>query len=90
VRQDACGVNVALEAAQLPCLPSGVQLSHGQATARRMSRTATLKASFNVSAKTGYDANAVMYFHFNHAGYLCGTNGSEAKAAQLVQRDNKP
>ena len=49
-----------------------------------------LKASFNGSAQTGYDANALMYFQFRHAGYLCGTNGSEATAAILVQRANKP
>ena len=49
-----------------------------------------LTASFNGSAQTGYDADAVMYFQFHHAGYLCGTNGSEATAAQLVQRGNKP
>jgi hypothetical protein len=49
-----------------------------------------LKASYSGSAQTGYDANAVMYFHFGHAGYLCGTNGSPATAAILVQRGNKP
>jgi hypothetical protein len=49
-----------------------------------------LKASFNGSAQTGYDANAVMDFQFGHAGFLCGTNGSNSKAAILVQRGNKP
>jgi hypothetical protein len=49
-----------------------------------------LKASFNGSAQTGYDANAVMDFHFHRKGFLCGTNGSEATAAILVQRGNKP
>jgi hypothetical protein len=51
---------------------------------------ASLKASFNGSAHTGYDANAVMSFRFHHKGLLCGTNGSEATAAILVQRANKP
>jgi hypothetical protein len=50
-----------------------------------------LKASFNGSAQTGYDANAVMDFHFPyHKGFLCGTNASEAHAAILVQRGNRP
>jgi hypothetical protein len=50
-----------------------------------------LKASFNGSAQTGYDTNAAMNFHFpRHAGFLCGTNGSEATAALMVQRGNKP
>jgi hypothetical protein len=49
-----------------------------------------LTASFNGSAQTGYDTDAVMDYHFGHAGYLCGTNGSEATAAILVQRGNKP
>lgn len=50
----------------------------------------TVNVSFNGSAQTGYDANDHMAFHFNHKGYLCGTNGSESSAAQLVQRSNKP
>jgi hypothetical protein len=45
---------------------------------------------FNASAQTGYDQNDHMYFHFNHKGYLCGTNGSESTAALLVERSNKP
>jgi hypothetical protein len=49
-----------------------------------------LKASFNGTAQTGYDTNAVMYFHFGHSGLLCGTNGFEATAAILVQRGNEP
>jgi hypothetical protein len=49
-----------------------------------------LKASFNGSAQTGYDANAVMYFQFGHAGVLCGTNKAPSKAAILVQRGSKP
>ncbi len=49
-----------------------------------------LKTSYSGSAQTGYDANAVMEFHFKHFGYLCGTNGSESSAALLVQRDNRP
>jgi hypothetical protein len=50
------------------------------------------KASFNGSAQTGYDANALMKFTFGrqHGGYLCGTNGTESTAAILVQRNNKP
>jgi hypothetical protein len=48
------------------------------------------KASFNSTTHTGYDANAVMSFHFRHKGFLCGTNRSEAHAAILVQRANKP
>jgi hypothetical protein len=48
-----------------------------------------LKASFNGSAHTGYDSNAVMTFKFHQHGYLCGTNGSESTAAILVQRSNK-
>jgi hypothetical protein len=48
-----------------------------------------LKASFNGSAQTGYDADAVMDYHFGHAGYICGTNKPPAKAAILVQRGNK-
>jgi hypothetical protein len=51
-----------------------------------------LKVSFNGSAQTGYDTNDHMYFQFGskHNGYLCGTNGSEATAAQLVMRSNTP
>jgi hypothetical protein len=48
------------------------------------------KVSFNGSAQTGYDTNAVVYYHFGHAGWLCGTNGSPATAAILVQRGNQP
>jgi|HubBroStandDraft_1064217.scaffolds.fasta_scaffold40284_1 hypothetical protein len=42
------------------------------------------------AAQTGYDANAVMYYHFGDSGYLCGTNGSDDGAAILVQRGNEP
>lgn len=50
-----------------------------------------LKASFNGSAQTGYDVNAVMDFRFpNHAGWLCGTNGQIATASILVARGNLP
>jgi hypothetical protein len=51
-----------------------------------------VKASFNGSAQTGYDANALMQFTFgrHHGGYLCGTNGTESTAAILVQRNNLP
>jgi len=49
-----------------------------------------LKANFSSSTQTGYDTNAVMYYHFNKAGYLCGTNGGPATAAILVQRGDLP
>jgi hypothetical protein len=49
-----------------------------------------IKVSFNASAQTGYDTNAVVYFHFARRSYLCGTNGSETSAAQLVARGNVP
>ena len=50
-----------------------------------------LTASFNGSAQTGYDTDAVMDFQFpRHAGFICGTNGRPSKAAILVQRGNKP
>ena len=45
-----------------------------------------LKADFGSTAHTGYDSDALMYFHFAHHGRLCGTNGSEASAAILVAR----
>jgi hypothetical protein len=48
-----------------------------------------LHADFNGSAQTGYDANAFMKFQFRPSGYLCGTNGSEATAAVLVQRSDR-
>lgn len=51
---------------------------------------ANLKASFNSSAQTGYDKNAVMDYHFGHFGFLCGTNNKPPKAAILVQRGTKP
>lgn len=50
-----------------------------------------MNGSFNGSAQTGYDTDAFMQFQFgHHGGYLCGTNATEAKAAMLVQRNNKP
>jgi hypothetical protein len=50
-------------------------------------KDASLKASFNGSAQTGYDTNARMNFHFGrNGGNLCGTSGSEASAAILVAR----
>jgi hypothetical protein len=49
-----------------------------------------LKADFSSSTQTGYDTNAVMYYHFAKAGYLCGTNGGPATAAILVQRGTLP
>jgi hypothetical protein len=51
---------------------------------------ADLKSSFDSTAHTGYDDNALMSFRFHHKGFLCGTNRSEAHAAILVQRANKP
>jgi hypothetical protein len=45
-----------------------------------------LKADFGSTAHTGYDTNAQMYFHFARNTWLCGTNGSEAKAAILEAR----
>jgi hypothetical protein len=51
---------------------------------------ANLKASFNGSARTGYDANAFMYFKFHQAGYMCGTNGPPSSAAILVMRGSLP
>lgn len=50
---------------------------------------ANLKASFNSTTQTGYDANALMHFQFNHFGFICGTNKAPAKAAILVMRGNK-
>ena len=48
-----------------------------------------LKAYFNSSAQTGYDTNGHMKFWFARSGYLCGTNGPESTAAQLVARSGK-
>jgi hypothetical protein len=48
-----------------------------------------LHADFGSTAHTGYDTDAVMYFHFAHNTWLCGTNGSEAKAAILESRARK-
>lgn len=48
------------------------------------------KASFNTTAHTGYDTNAVMNFNFQHKGHLCGTNRGPAHAAILVARSNLP
>jgi hypothetical protein len=45
-----------------------------------------LKSDFGSTAHTGYDSDALMYFHFGRQGQLCGTNGSEASAAILVAR----
>jgi hypothetical protein len=70
---------------------SAVQWSHGFELGAALDiKGASLKASFNGSAHTGYDANAVMSFRFRHKGYLCGTNASEATAAVIVQRASKP
>lgn len=49
-----------------------------------------LKAEFNSSAHTGYDANAVMYYKFHQKGYLCGTNRGPANARMLVARASLP
>lgn len=48
------------------------------------------KVSFNSTAHTGYDTNALMDFKFRHKGFLCGTNRSPAHAAILVARANRP
>jgi hypothetical protein len=50
---------------------------------------ANLKASFNGTAQTGYDANALMHFQFQHTGFICGTNKAPAKAALLVMRGTR-
>jgi hypothetical protein len=47
---------------------------------------ANLKASFNSTAQTGYDKNALMQFSFRHSGSICGTNKVPAHAAILVMR----
>jgi hypothetical protein len=39
---------------------------------------------------TGYDLHGHMNFQFGHSGWLCGTNGNDATAAQLVARGTKP
>jgi hypothetical protein len=49
-----------------------------------------LKADFNSSAHTGYDANAIMYYKFHQKGYLCGTNRGPANARMLVARASLP
>lgn len=51
---------------------------------------ANLKTSFGTSAHTGYDKNALLDYWFARNGRLCGTNRSPKKAAQLVQREDKP
>ncbi|HET9897922.1 MAG TPA: hypothetical protein VFQ44_23580 [Streptosporangiaceae bacterium] len=48
----------------------------------------SMKASLNGSGHRGI--HAAMYFGFGRAGFLCGTNGTEAKTAVLVQRGSKP
>jgi hypothetical protein len=53
-------------------------------------KAANLKARYSSSSQTGYDSNAYMYYYFNHATWLCGTNNAPSKAAQLVARDNLP
>jgi hypothetical protein len=50
---------------------------------------ANLKASFNGTAQTGYDANALVHFKFHHAGFICGTNKAPSHAAILVMRGTK-
>jgi len=45
---------------------------------------------FNAETETGYDADGRMDFTFGHGGWLCGTNGNDATAAQLVARGKKP
>jgi hypothetical protein len=69
---------------------TALQWSHGFELGAALDiKGVDLKARFNGSAQTGYDTNAVMHFKFHHKGYLCGTNGSEASAAILVQRADK-
>ena len=48
-----------------------------------------VKADFDPSTQTGYDANTELWFHFVKVGYLCGTNGYESDAAVLVARGTK-
>lgn len=48
-----------------------------------------LKATYGTTTQTGYDVNALMYYHFNRRGYICGTNGPPSTAAQLVARPHK-
>lgn len=50
----------------------------------------TLNASYGSTAQTGYDANAEVFFHFKHNGWLCGTNRKPADAALLVIRGHRP
>jgi hypothetical protein len=50
---------------------------------------ANLKVSFNGTAQTGYDADAVMHFQFHHSGWICGTNKVPVKAALLVMRGTR-
>jgi hypothetical protein len=70
---------------------SAVQWSQGfELGAALHVKGVNLKASFNGSAHTGYDTNAVMNFKFHQNGFLCGTNASEATAAILVERANRP
>jgi len=70
---------------------SAIKWSHGFELGAALDiKGVNLKASFNGSAHTGYDTNAVMSFRFHRKGFLCGTNASEATAAILVQRANKP
>jgi len=47
---------------------------------------ANLKTSFDSSTQTGYDKDALLNYHFGHAGVLCGTNNKITEAAILVQR----
>jgi hypothetical protein len=47
---------------------------------------ADLNASFSSSAQTGYDANAVMQFHFKHSGFACGTDKVAPMSAIVVMR----
>jgi hypothetical protein len=48
-----------------------------------------LKATFNSSAQTGYDSNALVQFHFKNAGFACGTDADAPQAAVVVMRSSK-
>jgi hypothetical protein len=52
-------------------------------------RGVNLKASYNTTAQTGYDSNALLHFGFRRQGYICGINHLPNKAALLVMRSHK-
>jgi len=53
-------------------------------------KAADLKTGFNAAARTGYDANAQMQFHFKQAGFVCGTTKSASSSPLVVMRGSKP